>query len=79
MISEFEFICIAVVLAIVVSQIKLWIELEAMKRSTHQITYIDPWKDAIKNFTQGTEFESMTEETREKIKKEENLDYDNVG
>ncbi len=42
-----------------VAVIKLWVELKAMKNSTHQITYIDPLQQNFANKPTGKEAEAM--------------------
>lgn len=44
---------------------KLWIELKAMQKSTHQVTYVNG----------GADYEKLTEELKDKLTKP---DFDNV-
>lgn len=55
----------------------VWIELRAMKMSTHRVQYIDPFRE------QGLEeieepFQTVTEEQREEFKKEQDLFKENI-
>jgi len=53
---------VSIVLAIAV--IKLCIDAEAAKRSTHQMTYVDPFKDM------KSEFEKISEKTEKELTKD---------
>lgn len=52
----------------------LFIEVKAMQKSTHQVAYVDPWKDLMKE--QGEEddfpqqFETLSEEEEKKLRKD---------
>lgn len=48
----------------------LWIELKAMKQSTHQVTYINPLSKADPN----ADFENLTDKLKEKLQAEFNPD-----
>jgi hypothetical protein len=66
MILAIASIC-ALVFAILAFCLSAWscIQIEAMKRSTHQITYIDP-------LTQN--FDSLNKEQKEKMTEQDNLE-----
>jgi hypothetical protein len=50
-------ILVICVVALFISQNKLWIELKAMKQSTHQITYLNPL----------SEFTKLSDEDKKKL------------
>ena len=55
--------------ATVISQMKLWVEVKAMQRSTHQLTVLHPNGKA-------PEFESLTDEARAMFEK---AAFDNIS
>lgn len=61
-----EIALLLVNLALFITVTMLWVEVKAMKNSTHQISYINP--------TTG-EFEALNDATKEKLTKEP---FDNV-
>lgn len=67
-----------VVACLVVSNIKLWIELKAMRASTHQVTFLDPTKEALEKFGRDHDFEPVTEELRKKLNEQDD-EYADVG
>jgi len=52
----------------------LYIELKAMQKSTHQVSYVDPWSKELKKHEQ--DFESLNEETVKALKKDP---FDNIA
>jgi uncharacterized protein YigE (DUF2233 family) len=49
------------------------VQVEAMKRSTHQVAYVDPWKEELAALQKdlGTqEFETFSERRKEKIQEQ---------
>ena len=55
------------------------IEVQAFKRSTHKVTFLDPTKEALAQYSEDAEFEAVTQETKEKNSKSNNYDLDAVG
>lgn len=51
----FVFIELVAIAALTLSNFKLWIEHEALKKSTHQITYIDPLQQNFQKPVTGEE------------------------
>lgn len=52
-----------------VAVIWLFIELKAMQKSTHQVTYINPFAGHSGTTGEDSGFEEASEETKEKIRK----------
>ena len=77
--TVFMILSTAMLVGLFISTVKLWIELEAMKRSTHKVTFIDPTADALSKMAQEEDFETLTEETKKKLQQSENGDFDIVA
>ena len=66
------------VICLVISNFGLWVELRAMKMSTHKIAYVDPFKDLMqdqRNAVEDAPFEKMSDDTKKKLTKP---DFDNI-
>lgn len=71
-------VIVAVVFAVIAFAFAGWalIQVEAMKRSTHSVQYVDPWKDAMREFEEEVgaaprarqEFEEITPAKRDAIR-----------
>jgi hypothetical protein len=56
--------------ALALSNIKLWIEHEAMKKSTHQLTYVDPFKNNLNQTEDAPFFDRITPEEEAALRKD---------
>lgn len=65
----FNVVALIAIASLIYSNIKLWIDLEAMKSSTHQVTYIDPLQQ---------HFQKPSEDEEEKIQNFQ-TDLDDIG
>ncbi len=58
------------------------IEVKAVQRSTHKVTFINPTTEALEKFTQEQGFSNpLTEEQKEKLRKSSGFDdeFDNIN
>ena len=65
----------ALLIGLVASNFRLWVEVRAMQQSTHQVTYVNPFADKKK----PQEFETLSEQMNDELKKAQDEFFGNIN